>query len=117
MKLAREQRLWAGAVILAAAVLITLAALQVHWSRQLRSAARERIGATVKAAMLDWHLDPLRLFSGPALALSTVIDAQEPVAHYLEEYEEGRRSRPTPISYPMFSWYGHVRVAIPSCWN
>lgn len=54
----------------------------------MSDAARARIGTTLKASMLDWHLDLLREFSGPAIAISTAIDENEPVAHYLEEYQE-----------------------------
>ena len=88
MKLGSQDRMLSLAVILSAVVLIILGGLQVRWSRQVSEAARARIGTTLKASMLDWHLDLLRDFSGPAIALSTAIDANEPVAHYLEEYQE-----------------------------
>ena len=88
MKLASQDRVLSMAVILSAVVLIILGGLQVRWSRQVSDAARARIGTTLKASMLDWHLDLLREFSGPAIAISTAIDANEPVTHYLEEYQE-----------------------------
>ena len=84
------------AVILCAVVLVVLGALQVHWSREVSDAARARIGTTLKAAMLDWHLDLLREFSAPAIALSTAIDAHEPITHYLEEYDEWTRGAAHP---------------------
>lgn len=88
MKMRQQDRLLLGAVALSTGVLIILGGLQVHWSRQVSEAARERIGTTLKAAMLDWHLDLLRQISSPAIAVSTAIDAKEPVQHYLEEYDE-----------------------------
>ena len=96
MKLAHQERLLLLAVLLSAIVLVILGALQVRWSRQVSQAARERIGATLKAAMLDWHLDLLKQLSAPALELSTAIDAHEPVSHYLEEYEEWTEVAPNP---------------------
>ncbi len=96
MKLAHQDRLLLLAVMLSAIVLIVLGALQIRWSRQVSQAARERIGTTLKAAMLDWHLDLLRQLSAPALALSTAIDAHEPLTHYLEEYEEWTDVAPHP---------------------
>ena len=96
MKLAGRERVLSIAVIVSAVVLVIVGALQVHWSREVSDAARARIGSTLKAAMLDWHLDLLREFSSPAIALSSAIDAHEGLAHYLEEYGEWSRGTPHP---------------------
>jgi hypothetical protein len=69
MAIVNPERVLAVTVGAAVVVLMVLAFLQYRWSRQVGAAVGDHIGATLKASMLDWHLNLLREMSGPCMAM------------------------------------------------
>src|SRR6266850_1130942 len=87
MAIANQERVLSVAVGVAVVVLLVLAFLQYRWSRQVGAAVGDHIGATLKASMLDWHLDLLRELSTPCMAMhlhSPVKDWEQTI----EDYEQ-----------------------------
>ena len=87
MAIANQERVLSVAVGVAVVVLLVLALLQYRWSRQVGAAVGDHIGATLKASMLDWHLDLLRELSTPCMAMhlhSPVKDWEQTI----EDYEQ-----------------------------
>ncbi len=82
-----QERVLSVAVGAAVIVLMVLAFLQYRWSRQVGAAVGDHIGATLKASMLDWHLNLLREMSAPCMAmhLHSPVKDWEPT---IEDYEQ-----------------------------
>jgi hypothetical protein len=87
MAIVNQERVLSVAVGAAVIVLMVLAILQYRWSRQVGAAVGDRIGATLKASMLDWHLNLLREMSAPCMAmhLHSPVKDWEPT---IEDYEQ-----------------------------
>jgi hypothetical protein len=85
-----QERVLSSAVVVAAVILLVLATLQYRWSRQVGEAVRERFGSTLKASMLDWHLDLLRELSGVCMAVrgSSFQSDSRPWQQAIEDYEQ-----------------------------
>src|SRR6267378_1830058 len=82
-----QERVLSVAAGAAVVVLLVLALLPYRWSRQVGAAVGDHIGATLKASMLDWHLDLLQELSAPCMALhvhSPVKDWEQTI----EDYEQ-----------------------------
>jgi two-component system sensor histidine kinase SenX3 len=87
MAIVNHERVLSMAVGASVVVLLVLAFLQYRWSRQVGAAVGDHIGATLKASMLDWHLDLLQELSAPCMALhvhSPVKDWEQTI----EDYEQ-----------------------------
>src|SRR5882762_3982146 len=87
MAIANQERALSVAVGAAVVVLLVLGFLQYRWSRQVGAAVGDHIGATLKASMLDWHLNLLRELSAPCMAmhLHSPVKDWEPT---IEDYEQ-----------------------------
>src|SRR5882762_427239 len=87
MAIANQERALSVAVGAAVVVLLVLGFLQYRWSRQVGAAVGDHIGATLKASMLDWHLNLLRELSAPCMAmyLHSPVKGWEPT---IEDYEQ-----------------------------
>ena len=87
MAIVNQERVLSVAVGAAVGVLLGLGFLQYRWSRQVGAAVGDHIGATLKASMLDWHLNLLRELSAPCMAmyLHSPVKDWEPT---IEDYEQ-----------------------------
>ena len=79
MKLPIKERAFTTVmIILAAAVVMILAALQYRWSNQISEATSTRLADSLQMSMINWHLDFFRDFSEICIAMNADSDVTKP---------------------------------------
>ena len=85
----QDRILWTAAVLILVFVLGSLAALQYRWSKRVADATLARIDASLKASIMDWHLNLLRGVAEPCFAMQVASDPDSPHDRekYLQRYQ------------------------------
>src|SRR5581483_10591887 len=88
--LQRHRLLWLVVIMMMSVVLISLAALQYHWSKRLTEVLKGRIETSLKASAMDWHLRLLREVAEPcfAMQISSESDSERNFNNYIRRYTE-----------------------------
>lgn len=85
----QDRLLWASLVVVMVLVLFSIAFLQYRWSKRVSDATQARIDASLKASVMDWHLNLLREVTEPCFAMqvSAEPDDKEDWDKYFQRYE------------------------------
>jgi signal transduction histidine kinase len=85
----QERAKWAVIMIALFVILGGLAALQYRWSKRLTEAIQARVDTSLKASLMDWHLNLLHQITEPcfAMQIDSEPDAKEDWNKYYQRYE------------------------------
>ena len=85
----QDRVLWTSLVVVMVVVLAAIAALQYRWSKRVSDATQARIDASLKASVMDWHLNLLREIAEPCFAMqvSAEPNSKEDWDKYFQRYE------------------------------